>query len=182
MSTLNDKKNYLISFAMLRFVFKKGLVLKRIHTGFYAKQEAFIKKYITSNNDKRTECSKNKDKIGAESYKLISNSGFGKLMENVKRYKVIRIVNNPIKGKKSAAKTTYKDIYPLSETVALYVMRKGSVLLDKPIAVGFAILEKSKAIMYEHYFRLKKHFGDSMELIYMDTDSLKLQIIGKKCI
>lgn len=182
MSTLNDKKNYLISFAMLRFVFKKGLVLKRIHTGFYAKQEAFIKKYITSNNDKRTECSKNKDKIGAESYKLISNSGFGKLMENVKRYKVIRIVNNPVKGKKSAAKTTYKDIYPLSETVALYVMRKGSVLLDKPIAVGFAILEKSKAIMYEHYFRLKKHFGDSMELIYMDTDSLKLQIIGKKCI
>lgn len=61
-------------------------------------------------------------------------------------------------------------------------MRKGSVLLDKPIAVGFAILEKSKAIMYEHYFRLKKHFGDSMELIYMDTDSLKLQIIGKQCI
>ena len=34
-------------------------------------------------------------------------------------------------------------------------MRKGSVLLDKLIAVGFAILEKSKAIMYEHYFRLK---------------------------
>ena len=43
---------------------------------------------------------KKKDKIGVELYKLMSNSTFGRQMENVKNYKDIRIVNNEEKVKK----------------------------------------------------------------------------------
>ena len=58
-------------------------------------------------------------------------------------------------------------------------MKKGTVLLDKPIQIGFTILQKSKIIMYEHYYRLKKVFANEMIQICTDTDSLKTYIIRK---
>jgi DNA polymerase elongation subunit (family B) len=44
--------------------------------------------------------------------------------------------------------------------------------------VGFFILEISKLIMAEHYFRLKDIFGDKMKLLYTDTDSLIIEVKG----
>ena len=55
-------------------------------------------------------------------------------------------------------------------------MRKSSVLLDKPIIIGFTILEIAKLEMNISYDRLKEIFGDNMWLLYSDTDSLKLLI------
>ena len=59
-----------------------------------------MKSYTELNNSKRTQYSIKKDKIGVELYKLMSNSTFRRQMENVKKYKDIRIVNNEKKVKK----------------------------------------------------------------------------------
>ena len=67
-----------------------------------AEQYDVMKPYIFLNNEKRTERSINKDKIGVELFKLISNSNFGKQIENVTKYKDTRIVNNGDKAKKTA--------------------------------------------------------------------------------
>ena len=66
----------------------------------------------------------------------------------------------------------------------VYIIRKlnsiwnenSKVLLDKPIIIGFTILEIAKLEMNTHYDRLKEIFGDNMRLLYSDTDSLKLLI------
>ena len=59
-------------------------------------------------------------------------------------------------------------------------MRRGQVLYDKPISVGFAILDISKLILYKLLYRLKEHYGeDNVEVVYTDTDSLKLYVEGK---
>ena len=56
-------------------------------------------------------------------------------------------------------------------------MRKTSVLMDKPIMVGQAILDKSKVLMYEFYYDyLKPKYNDKAKLLYMDSDSFVLQI------
>ena len=59
-------------------------------------------------------------------------------------------------------------------------MRKTEVLMNKPTAVGQAILDISKTLMYEFYYDyLKPLYQDRVELSYMDSDSFMLQIQTK---
>ena len=53
-------------------------------------------------------------------------------------------------------------------------MKKSNVSLDKPIIVGFMVLEIAKLEMNIYYDRLKEEFRDKMQLLYTNTDSLKL--------
>ena len=175
MSTFYDKKNYTISLHV-KILFRKGIKTKKIHYVIYAEESDFMKPYIFLNNEKGTECSINKDKIGAELFKLMSNSNFGKQIENVTKYKDTRIANNADKAKKVASKVTLNNWHILSEFVTLYEMKKSTVLLDKPIIIGFTTLQIAKLEMNIHYDRLKEIFGDNMCLLYRDTDSLKLFI------
>ena len=55
-------------------------------------------------------------------------------------------------------------------------MKKSNALLDKPIIIGFMILEIAKLEMNIHYDRLKIIFRDNIQLLYTDTDSFKLFI------
>lgn len=155
---------------MLKYCLEKGLKFKKIHYVIYAEQSDFMKPYISLNNEKRTECSINKDKIGVELFKLMSNSNFGKQIENVRKYKDTRIANNADKAKKIATKVTFNECHILSENVTLYDMRKPNVLLDKPIIIGFTILEIAKLEMNIHCDRLKEIFGDNMQLLYTELD------------
>ena len=72
-----------------------------------------MKPYISLNNENRTECSINKGKIGVELFKLLSNSNFGKQIENVTKYKDTRIANNEDKTKKIETKVTFNECHIL---------------------------------------------------------------------
>ena len=106
----------------------------------------------------------------------MSNSNFGKQIENIRKFKDTRIANNDAKAMKIATKVTFNECQILSENFTLYDMRKPNVLLDKPIIIGFTILEIAKLEMNIHYDGLKQIFGDNLQLLYTDTDSLKLSI------
>ena len=55
-------------------------------------------------------------------------------------------------------------------------MKKFTLLLDIPIITGITILEIANLEMNIHYDRLKEIVSDNMQLLYTDTDSLKLLI------
>ena len=55
-------------------------------------------------------------------------------------------------------------------------MKKFTLLLDIPIIAGITILEIANLEMNIHYDRLKEIVSDNMQLLYTDTDSLKLLI------
>ena len=57
-------------------------------------------------------------------------------------------------------------------------MRKTEVLMDKLIAVGQAMLDISKTLMYKFWYDyLKPKYQDKVKLCYMDTDTFILQIL-----
>ena len=52
--------------------------------------------------------------------------------------------------------------------------------MNKPVYLGFAILDLSKNVMYEfHYDYIKPKYGGAAELMYMDTDSFVYHIKTK---
>ena len=106
----------------------------------------------------------------------MKNANFGKQIENVRKYKDTRIANNQSKANKISSKVTVNNWHILSEFVTLCEMKKSTVLLDKPIIIGLTILEIAKLEMNTHFDRLKEIFDDNMQLLYTETDSLKLLI------
>ena len=56
-------------------------------------------------------------------------------------------------------------------------MKKVNLKLNKPIYVGFSILEMSKVLMYRfHYEKIKARYGENAKPLFTDTDSLCYEI------
>ena len=79
---------------------------------------------------------------------------------------------------KQRSKLTFDGIHQSYENCDSYTFKQNEVLLDKPIYVGFAVLELSKLHMYETYYKkLQAYFGQrNLQCLYMDTDSFVLSM------
>lgn len=70
---------------------------------------------------------------------------------------------------------------PINENFVLFKMRKANLVLDKPLYIGFCVLEISKLHVYKLYYEnFKKHYKNNIEMIYIDTDSLYMNIVNSK--
>ena len=170
---LHDKKKYVIHVKALKQALDHGLVLERIHRVIHFKQSAWMKKYIDFNTRLRTVAKNNFEK---DFYELMNNSVFRKTMENIKRHRDIKLVNNKEDYLKQVMKPNFKGGVLMGEILMSCEM--GKVKINKPVYLGQAILDLSKTIMYEfHYNYMKRKYNESdFKLLYMDTDSLVYDI------
>ena len=72
---LYDKKSYVIHIWALDQALKHGLILERIHQSIEINQSAWMKPYINSNTQLRTQA---KNDFKKDFFKLMNNSVFGK--------------------------------------------------------------------------------------------------------
>ena len=108
-------------------------------------------------------------------FKLMINSVYGKTMENFRKRINVRFVNNKKDFLKYTSKPTYVTHKLFNENFAAIHEIKPVLILNKPIYVGFTVLDLSKWLMYDfHYNFIKKNF--STELLFTDTDSLSYEI------
>ena len=79
---------------------------------------------------------------------------------------------------------TFNGIHKSYENCDSYTIKQNEVLMDKPIYLGFTVLELSKLLMYETYYdKLQPYFGqENIELHYMDTDNFVLSVNTKDII
>ena len=56
-------------------------------------------------------------------------------------------------------------------------MHKDHILFNRPIYIGMCVLDLSKILLYDYYYEhLKPKYGENVQLLYTDTDSLLLHI------
>jgi hypothetical protein len=175
---LNDKKNYMVHYRLLKFYLAHGLVIRKIHRVIKFRQSAWLKVFIDFNTNERAKCKLANDLIGADFFKLMNNSVYGKTLENVRKHKDIQLFTDQHLAQKRYNKPNFKrDIIIKDDALVSIEMSKTSVNFNKPIFVGFAVLELSKLVMYRfHYDVIKKKYGPRANLLYTDTDSLIYEI------
>jgi len=88
---LNEKKKYVLHHKNLKQYLGLGLKLTKIHRGIFFDENAWLKTYIELNTNLR---SKAQNEFEKDFFKLMSNSVFGKTMENIRNRVNIRLVNN----------------------------------------------------------------------------------------
>ena len=67
-----------------------------------------------------------------------------------------------------------------SDELSAIHVNKTKLTLNKPIYVGFSVLDLSKHLMYDWYYnKLKKKYSENCTLLYTDTDSLLVDIKTK---
>ena len=107
----------------------------------------------------------------------MNNSVFGKMIENVRKRRDIKLIVREERRKKLVSEPNYPSCTTLSDHLMAIEMRKTCAFMDKAIIVGQAIWNKSKELMYEFcYDYLQPKHKDKLNLLYMDTDSFVLEI------
>ena len=71
----SDKENYLVHYRMLKFYFRRGMIIDKVHELFSFKQSRWLENYISFNTQKRN---KAKNDFEKDFYKLLNNAFYGK--------------------------------------------------------------------------------------------------------
>lgn len=177
---LNNKYNYVIHYRNLKQCLKNGLRLIKIHRILKFNQSPWLKSYIDLNTRMRSLASSDFEK---DFFKLMNNSVFGKTMENVMKRVNVKLLSHwenrgKCQGVQSLiAKPEFHSLSIFSESLAAVQLKKTRIFYNKPIYLGFCILDLSKTLMYQfHYNYMKCKYQENLKLLYTDTDSLIYKI------
>ena len=120
---------------------KSWINTKKVHRVIQFTQKAWSKPYINMNTKLRK---KAKNDFEKDFFKLINNAVFGKTMENVRKHRDIKLRINYL-----VSEPNYHTITWFTECLLAIEMKRIKVIMNKPVYLGFSILEISKTLMYE---------------------------------
>lgn len=179
-ATLNNRTNYRVHIENLKYAISKGLIVTKFHRGISFTSSNFLKEYIDFNTEKRKRA---KNDFEKDFYKLANNAVFGKTMENVRNRCNIKWTTDSDEHHKYISRPGYaRHIMEPEATqgggfIAALDMKKECIKLDKPIYLGFTILDFAKLGMQKfHYDVVRAKYGDKAKLCFTDTDSLAYHI------
>ncbi|KAK3107269.1 hypothetical protein FSP39_010803 [Pinctada imbricata] len=172
--TLYDKTRYIVHYRVLKLYFQLGMKIKKVHKVLEFSQRDFLKPYIMMNTRRRSQAKNDWEK---SFYKLMNNAVFGKTLENLRNRCDVRLVHTNEKFERLVAKTQFKRFEIINEDLVMIELAKVRLHMNKPVAIGQAILDLSKYTMYDfHYLYIKRKFKDNVELCFTDTDSFLYDI------
>ena len=105
----------------------------------------------------------------------MNNSVYGKTMGNLRKRINVRLIVSAKDYKKYVNKPSFVSQKIFSESFVALHETKPVLTLNKPIYVGFSILDLSKYLMYDFNYNYIKRKYDA-ELLFTDTDGLVYEI------
>ena len=131
-----------------------------------------MKKYIDFNTEKRANAANDFEKYF---FKLMINSVYEKIMENLQKRINMRLINNVECFLKYTSRPTHITHKIVGKDYAAIHEIKPVLILNKLVYVGFTVLDLSKWKMYDfHYNFIIKNFD--AKLLFTDTDSFTYEI------
>ena len=118
---LYEKKDYVDHIRSLKQALNHGLKIKKIHKVLKCNQRAWLKSYIDKNTDLRKNAEHDFEK---DFYKLMNNAVYGKTMENVRKHRTFKLVNNDKKRNKLVSEPNYHTTKCFSENLLAIEMKK----------------------------------------------------------
>ena len=165
---VGNKSKYVVYYKNLQLYLSLGMKLTNVHKILKFKQFDWLKKYIDFNKNKSKNAANSFEK---DFFKLMNNSVFGKTMENLRKRISIKLVNNAKDYVRYISKPSFVSQKILGKNFVAIHEIKPVFTLNKPIYVGFSILDLSKYLIYEfHYKYIKSKFD--VNLVFTDTDCL----------
>ena len=178
--SLSDKKKYKVHYRTLQLYIELGLKVTKVHRVLEFRQEDWLAEYINENTRLRANA---KNEFEKDLYKLKNNAVFGKTMENVRNRIDFKLFTSEECRKKTKAISSYcyKDDFAFNDHLVGVLSAKKNIKLNKPLAVGCAVLDLSKRHMYNFHYNvmMKKYGHERCQLLMTDTDSLVYHIITK---
>ena len=96
-------------------------------------------------------------------------------MENLRKRICVELINNAKDYVKCVIRPSFVSQKIFNKNFVAVHKIKPVLTLSKPIYIGFSILELSKSLMYEFYFKYIKNKFDA-KLLFTETDSLVYEI------
>ena len=174
LATVEDKDFYILHYRNLQLYVSLGLRVKKIHAGIIFKQGPIMKSYVDFNSEKRAQAT---NKFDTDFYKLLSNSLYGKTIENPEKRSKVKLCSESSTYENYVGKPNFKNAKRINSKLVGVEMKYSSIKINKPFYIGMSILDLSKWHMYNfHYNVMKAIFGDRVHLLYTDTDSFIYEI------
>lgn len=171
---LLPRSRYKVYYRSLQQYMQLGFEVTKIHRILGFTQCKYLAGYIDFNTKKRALA---KTEFEKEFFKLLLNSLYGKFIQDNRKFQTVRAIGNDNYANKSTWDPFITHFRLINENLVLAYMKRGRILLNSPIAIGSVILDQSKWLMYDFWYRkLKPVFSTRLRLLITDTDSLCIQV------
>ena len=181
MGTLSAQK-ILIYAPLLLWYVKHGAVIKRVYRTIDYTPAKIFPWFVEQVTEARRTGDVEKSKaLLAEVFKLLGNSGYGKLIEALERQTNVIYTKDEKVVDRALRSAYFSDLDEIGEAYELE-SRKPRITIRRPFQIGIAVYQLAKLRMLEFYYDFLDRYFDrkDFELIQMDTDSNYIAISGKK--
>ena len=123
------------------------MIVDKIHDIISFTQSKWLENYINFIIQKRNQAVNDFEK---DFYNLLNNAFYGKTMENVRNRLKIEFIKKDDYKKiiKQQSNLIFNGIHKSYENCDSYTFKQNDVSMDKPLYLGFAVLEISKSHIY----------------------------------
>ena len=127
----------------LSYTLNHRLILKKVYRIIKFNQNALLKPYVDMNTKLSQKAKNNFEKYF---FKLMNNTVFGKILQNMRKNRNIKFVTTERSRNYLVSEPNYHTTKFFAEDLLRMEIRKTQMLMNKPVYLGLSMLDLSKAV------------------------------------